>query len=227
MESQVLEIFKDSNRVDYTTYSTGRTLAFFNHFVTANRLAKGNSKLYNILIFDLPAVVTCLNCSDCKDKCYAMKAQRMYTDTKIFRDTNLFLYKYKRDTLHKLIVNQLLASKETTVRIHGSGDFFEQSYIEFWSEIVKAFPNKRFYAYTKVKELLDFSVIESLSNFNLIDSFVANYQLNFGTLQYCELLHKNHNTFICPATKASETKVRCGLNCSHCITNKNVCFVIH
>ena len=216
-----------NKKTDYSVMSKGRTFPFQGNYIIPNRLVKGNSKLYNILIFDLPAVETCLNCGDCKAKCYAMKAQRQYVDTRIFRDTNLALFNDSALQLKYLIVNQLNATKNTTVRIHSSGDFFSQEYIDFWQGIVYQFPNIKFYAYTKVSELLDFSKIESLSNFNLISSFVGEYQLNFGSLQYCEMLHTNHDSFICPATKTSDIKFRCGLNCNYCVTKKNVCFVIH
>ena len=218
--------FEKSN-TDYSKVSIGRSFNFNGYYISPNRLVKGNSKLYNILIFDLPAVETCLNCNDCKTKCYALKAQRQYTDTRIFRSTNLALFNDSAIQLKYLIVNQLNSTKITTVRIHSSGDFFNQEYINFWEGIVYQFPNIKFYAYTKVAELLDFSKIESLPNFNLISSFVGEYQLNFGSLQYCEMLHTNHDTFICPATKSSDIKFRCGLNCNYCVTKKNVCFVIH
>ena len=216
----------NTNRVDYTKLSKFRTLLVFNHYISPNRLVKGNSKLYNILIFDLPAVKTCLNCNDCKSKCYARKAEKMYIDTRIFRDCNLQLFSSNRDLLKELIILQLSNSKENIVRIHSSGDFFSQEYIEFWCEIIKSFPLKKFYAYTKVKGILNFDYIESLNNFNIIESFINN-RLNFGSIEYCNDLHTKHGAFICPATKSSDIKFRCGLNCNYCVTKKNVCFVIH
>jgi len=139
----------------------------------------------------------------------------------------LHLFLNEPKALQMLIEKQLISSKKEVIRLHGSGDFFSQEYIDFWEGIVYQFPNIKFYSYTKVSELLDFSKIESLSNFNLISSFVGEYQLNFGSLQYCEMLHTNHDSFICPATKTSDIKFRCGLNCNYCVTKKNVCFVIH
>lgn len=223
MESKI--DFK-TNRVDYTKPSKGRNLLVFNHYITSNRLANGNSKLYNILIFDLPAVRTCLNCNDCKATCYARKAERQYTDTRIFRDCNLQLFLSNRELLKELIILQLSNSKENVIRLHSSGDFFSQEYIEFWCEIIKLFPLKKFYAYTKVKGILNFHYIECLNNFNLIESYVHG-NLNYGNIEYCHSLNNQYNTFICPATKESDIKFRCGLNCTYCVTKKNVCFVEH
>lgn len=46
-------------------------------FYMTNPMAQGNSKLdKSILIFDLLAIVSCLNCKSCKNTCYAMKSQK-------------------------------------------------------------------------------------------------------------------------------------------------------
>ena len=215
-----------NNRIDYSKPSKVRSLLFDNHYISSNRLSNGNSKLYSILIFNLPAVKTCLNCSDCKTTCYARKSERMYIDTRISRDTNLRLFLTNKELLRELVILQLSNNKENTVRIHESGDFFSQEYIEFWCEIIKSFPLKKFYAYTKVRSILNFDYIESLSNFNLIESFIDS-KLNYGSIEYCNDLHTKYGTFICPATKGSDIKFRCGLNCNYCVTKNNVCFVIH
>lgn len=221
---KVEKIFEDSTRIDYTIGSSNRNFNFEGFYITDKRLVKGNSKLYNILIFDLPAISTCLNCGDCKDKCYAMKAQRQYVDTRIFRDCNLALYNKSPEVLKNLIVNQLLKAKQTTVRIHSSGDFFNQGYIEFWSYIISMFPHINFYAYTKVDKILNFDSLNQLPNFNLITSIIDN-KLNFGSLEYCKELNSMYGTFICPATNYKN--VKCGKECSYCVTKKNVCFIQH
>lgn len=210
---------------NYDEQTSTRSLEYNNIFINPKRLVRGNSKLVNILIFDLPAGKSCLNCSDCKDKCYAMKAQQQYVDTRILRDTNFFMYANNPELLKELIVEQLSGTKITTVRIHSSGDFFSQSYIEFWDEIIGMFPNIKFYAYTKVENLLNFSEIEKNDNFNLIRSLI-NGKLNFGSLEYCKELKSVYGAYICPATKKG-SDVKCGKECSYCISNKNVCFIEH
>jgi len=125
---------------DYSEKTDVRTLFYNGLYFNPNRLVKGNSKLHNILIFDLPAVKSCLNCADCKDRCYAVKAEAQYTDTRIFRDTNFFMYANNSDLLKKLIIEQLSNTKCKTVRLHSSGDFFSQQYVNFWAEIIGMFP---------------------------------------------------------------------------------------
>lgn len=215
-----------SKKVDMFNPSSTRTLSFNGVYVCPERLKKGNSKLVNILIFDLPAIKSCLNCKDCAKRCYAKKAEVQYKDTKIFRGTNFELALTDRDKLFSLICKQLDKTKVTTVRIHSSGDFFEQDYITLWHWIVRSFPKINFYAYTKVDEILDFSVIEQNKNFNLIRSFIGD-NLNFGSIDYCNALNREFGTFICPATASKNSDVKCGKQCTYCVTEKNVCFVEH
>jgi hypothetical protein len=124
-----------NDKTDYSIASKTRTYNFNGFLISPNRMVVGNTKLYDILIFDLPAVETCLNCEDCKSKCYALKAQRMYTETRIYRSTNLAIFNNNPIELKYLLVNQLNSSNKGTVRIHSSGDFFSQSYIDFWYSI--------------------------------------------------------------------------------------------
>ena len=210
---------------DYTKKTSTRNVRYENLYISPKRLVKGNTKLYNILIFDLPAVKSCLNCSSCASSCYAVKAQRQYVDTRIFRDTNLHLFLHNKELLFDLIVEQLSNTKVTTVRLHSSGDFFSQSYIDMWDKIIGMFPNIKFYSYTKVEKLLDFSNIEKHKNFNLILSFIEG-NLNYGSIEYCKELNAKYGTFICPVTNGVKD-IKCGKGCNYCISNKNVCFVEH
>jgi len=180
-----------STRVNYLIPSKGRGLLYNGIYISPLRLVKGNSKLVNILIFDLTAVKSCLNCEDCKNTCYAVKAERIYTDTLIFRDTNLCMVKNDLPLLKELICKQLDKTKITSLRIHSSGDFLSQEYINFWSEIISLYPSIKFYAYTKVEQILDFSQIQTNTNFNLINSLIENKVLNYGSLEYCEDLKKH------------------------------------
>ena len=214
-------------KVNYLEPSHGRILLYNNIYITPNRLVKGNSKLHNILIFDLTAIKSCLNCKDCKDNCYAVKAQRMYNDTMIFRETNLNMVKNDLLLLKCLIIKQLDGTKINTVRIHSSGDFYNQNYVDMWNKVIERYPHINFYAYSKVEKILNFSDIVKHKNFNLITSFV-NEKINFGKIDYCEKLNKDFNTFICPVGYTNKHKeFKCGKDCIYCVTEKNVCFVQH
>ena len=188
-------------------------------------LQAGNKKLSrDILIFNLPPGKSCLNCKECYKTCYARKAYKQYPNVKISWNYNLELAKNDPEKLFNSIVNQLKSTKKNIIRIHSSGDFFSQDYIDLWEKIIKSFPDKRFYVYTKVNKLLDFSNIRKLNNFNLIKSFIDGY-LNYGSIDYCNKLVKNHGAFLCPATKGKG--IRCGQDCNYCINNSRPVFIEH
>lgn len=224
MQNELAIMVSNNKRVDYTIASKTRSLQY--GFININplRLVADNSKLKGISIFDMPAVKTCINCDDCKAKCYAMKSQRMYPDTAMLRETNLQLFLNSSELLFKLICNQLDSGNIKVVRLHSSGDFFSQEYIDFWYSIIVLYKDIKFYTYTKADTFFNFERIESLSNFNLIRSYIG-YKINFGSIEYCNKLHKEYNAFICPATTTKG--VKCGKDCSYCVTNKNVCFIEH
>ncbi len=192
---------------------------------TMKVLQAGNKKLSrDILIFNLPPGKSCLNCKECYKTCYARKAYKQYPNVKISWNYNLELAKNDPEKLFNSIVNQLKSTKKSIIRIHSSGDFFSQGYIDLWEKIIKSFPDKRFYVYTKVNKILDFSNIRKLNNFNLIKSFIDGH-LNYGSIDYCNKLVKNHGAFLCPATKGKG--IRCGQDCNYCINNSRPVFIEH
>lgn len=197
--------------------------------INLNRMGVGNSKLdKSILIFDLTAGSKGSCCCDCKG-CYAKKAQVQYSNTNLFRSINTELARNYIDTLETLIRFQLSKSKKcTTVRIHSSGDFLSQEYVNMWNRIIKDFSNLKFYAYTKRLKDFDFSGICSNDNFNIIDSMIeieGKKYINYGDKEHVEFLTSN-GAFLCPATK-DNWKGLCGKDCFYCITKKNVCFNLH
>jgi hypothetical protein len=189
----------------------------------SNRLKIGNSKLDKVLIFDLPAIKSCLNSTLCSKSCYALKAQKMYPNVRKWRDDNLSLAKQHPKALLFMIHMQLTSTKYTVCRIHSSGDFFSQEYVDLWYEIVKRFPKIKFYAYTKVDKLLNFRKLKSLPNFNLIPSLI-NGKLNFGPKPYVDQLVIDEGAFLCPA---HDKKIKCNLHCNYCVSNNKPVFIQH
>lgn len=196
-----------------------------------NRMTNGNLKLADsILIFDTTAGTSGTCSCDCKG-CYAKKSQNRYPMTRLFRGVNTYLAKNHIDVLEKVLCDQISKSVKTkAVRLHSSGDFFSQEYVNMWNRIVKKYPNIKFYTYTKA-DSLDFTEIESNSNFNLIRSVAVNIDCetvyNFGDKEHIKKLTDN-GYFLCPATiEGADIKKVCGNKCHYCITGKKVCFNIH
>jgi len=214
-------------KIDFSKASNSRTIKYNGMFINEKRLTIGNNKLSkNMFIFDLPAVKSCLNSKDCASSCYALKAEKQYKYSALFRATNFDMVKNNIELLRSLLIDQLKKSNKKIVRIHSSGDFYNQEYIDMWHDVISMFPNIKFYTYTKVENILNFSEILENSNFNLINSLIDG-KLNYGSLDYCNSMVKKYNSFICPATIKSNKKVICGENCNYCVSNKNVVFVQH
>jgi hypothetical protein len=105
--------------------------------------------------WNLPAGHTCPFAKDCKVtvdaetgkftrtgqvfRCYAASAER-YPAVRKQRWDN-FITACRRGIA--------IPDKATHVRIHGSGDFYSQSYFDYWLELCKENPNVLFWAFTK------------------------------------------------------------------------------
>jgi hypothetical protein len=209
-------------------------------------LTKGNQKLdKTIFCWSITPVKSCLNCKDCKDTCYAVRPYKRYPNVKTAWDRNLELAKSGEFVDH--IVDQLKRARvfkgnditysmdcsgsvvPFTVRIHVSGDFFSQEYIDNWVKICQKLSSMqvpvKFYTYTKVYDKFDFSELERWVN--VINS-ITPLGINFGDKEYCDKLYKLGYR-ICPATQGHD--VVCGgrlkNSCNICQTVKKVCFVKH
>jgi hypothetical protein len=121
-------------------------------------LSKSNSKLYKdgILTFGLPAGKTCPGAGACKAICYAQKGCYRFKNVKAVQEARLEVT--KQDDFARLISLEIFKHKKApkAIRIHDSGDFYSQEYLNKWVLIAHKNPDIIFYAYTKSLDL-DFS----------------------------------------------------------------------
>jgi hypothetical protein len=125
-------------------------------------ISKGNRKMNKgFLIWNLPAIKTCPGSTAiCRKECYARKAERQYPDVLPSRNRNLTASKTARFSddmvahIGKLITGY--KSFKGFFRIHESGDFYSQVYLNSWKFIAASFPAVKFLAFTKSFNL-DFS----------------------------------------------------------------------
>ena len=190
-----------------------------------NRLSRGNHKLpSSIGIFNLPRLVTCPGATDwCKKWCYTAKAERQYKKVLPFRNTNLELSKSQEFV--GLITDEIKRSRLKTIRIHESGDFYNQEYLDKWIEIANNLPGVTFFAYTKSYHLLDFSKVPA--NFIVRASMDSTTPLTIRE-KYSKLFlvadikegEAAPGYFVCPGSCKT---------CTYCYTkgNGNVCFNKH
>ena len=76
-------------------------------------------------------------------KCYAASAERFPA----VRDLRWFNFEYMRRQPDPATIT--IAPEVKSVRIHASGDFFNQWYFDIWLEICRRHPDVEFWAYTK------------------------------------------------------------------------------
>lgn len=219
---------------------------YLNHWIpvldrfTSAPLVAGNTKLAgNILVFDLPAIHTCMNCADCASTCYAMKAQRIYKTAFNKRMVNWFMAIHTPFQLMNTIVQQIAElpqrpdNRRWYVRMHTSGDFFSQSYITMWNFIVRDVNALRsdiqFYFYTKVSHLLNFSELIAHHNVNMVESVLPDGRVNFAPFEEVFEVAKETGVYVCPYGNPhlNEELHRCGDTCTHCMHHRHVLFIKH
>lgn len=206
-------------------------------------LKYGNLKLPDsTAVFSLPPVQTCgRHCAGC----YAMKSQRQYWETRIYRAEMLALS--RRPEFPALVIRQILdriaagaagrlklSNMLRAVRVHESGDFYSVEYVRKWIAIASYFqdvaPRLQFYAYTKrfdhapknrriAAALRD---LAALPNFTLVDSLQYGGLCNYGTAE--ELAPAlAAGAFLCPCTSGDGAKI-CGSTaaggCNYCQSKK-------
>ena len=179
----------------------------------------GNTKLHNAYMFNLPATKEVCNrrCAGC----YSAREQIRFPSILTARE-NRYSASLQSDFKTKVISEiSAIRTKPKYFRIHASGEFYSQLYVDNWVEISQAFPSITFYAYTKRINDFDFSALSALPNFVLINS------LQFNKLNYSKLEDAPKDVFLCPSYKGAT----CGESCTYCQTKtaqaNGVWFVKH
>jgi len=153
------------------------------------RFQKGNAKLdIEIYNFSLPAGTSCPFAVECKTtadkawgfitdginqiyRCYAASDEAKSPQTRSARHWNFDLLKREDENEIFRRIKVSLPKKAGTIRIHVSGDFFNQKYFNAWARIARENPHILFYAYTKsLKYWIDY-VLPTPNNLKLTASW--------------------------------------------------------
>lgn len=198
----------------------------------SNVLTNSNKKV-KAYLFSLPPVQSCLNHKSCASTCYAVKSYRQYPSCKALWDYNYTLARTNLKELYRRLDNELSKIDKSkgsikTIRIHQSGDFISDAYIDIWYNLAIKYPNLTFYGYTKVDKLLNVDKLNTLHNVNIIKS-VLNGKRNYGSVSYVKKLVKDEGAVICDATYGEDKDtVKCGVTCNKCmVPGTKVVFVQH
>ncbi len=199
-------------------------------------LKNSNSKLgRNIYAFDLPAVVSCPDSSECFKECYANKGAFIWKSAKQSNEYNFAIALNDIEYLQAELIKEIEKKNIKFIRIHSSGDFYSKEYFLMWCNIAKRFPLLKIFTYSKApqinKELIP-------NNLNIINSFIeieGKRYLNFGTYNAMKKLAKDSKGLLCPITKGKELNnpkldPKNGFTCSvckYCITKSKPTFIQH
>ena len=103
-------------------------------------------------VWNLPAIQTCPGSTPlCRRYCYAAKAEREYSKNEAApcRARNLAFVKANADRLADILTAADRCVADQYIRIHESGDFFNQDYLDSWFEVARRLPSIKFLAFTK------------------------------------------------------------------------------
>jgi len=110
-------------------------------------ISDGNIKTGRIPGFSLPPILSCRTGVPCAKLCYALKAWTQYPAVRAAWMRNL------QGVLEGSFFEQMDAAlgriRKDLFRIHVSGDFESQSYLNEWVRLASRHPDKRFLAFTK------------------------------------------------------------------------------
>ena len=124
---------------------------------------------------DINGVNSCPGALACRGVCYAKQGTYLFKNVKEARFFNLqasFSPDF-RDMLIWDLISITNKGKINCVRIHDSGDFHSQAYLDAWKDAARFFPNVTFYAYTKSLHLDIHSNLPA--NFKLVQSLGGKY----------------------------------------------------
>jgi hypothetical protein len=173
------------------------------------KFQQGNAKLgKNIFTFSLPAGHACPFANECLSKadkltgkltdgpntqfrCFAASAEAVYPNVRIARWHNFDLLKKLNSVKAADLILASLPKKANIVRIHVSGDFFNESYFLAWLQVAKLRPNVLFYAYTKsliywvnyIKEIPS-NLVLNASEGGKLDAQILEHGLKFAKVVY-------------------------------------------
>jgi hypothetical protein len=140
--------------------------------VRNSKIKKSEKRTFN---FGIPAYLsntglkTCPNAGACAKGCYALAGAYRFSNVAQAFERRLTA------TQDDAFVDQMLADidkqRAERIRIHDSGDFYNEEYLDRWLRIMRARPKVEFYAYTKMVSLFKKRAKDLPKNFTVIFSF--------------------------------------------------------
>jgi hypothetical protein len=180
--------------------------------MTKLKFSLGNAKLSGLIAtFSLPAGFTCPCALECLSKsdrvtgqitdgpktrfrCFSATNEARATNVRNARWHNLELLK-KAKTVQGMadLIQNSLPLNASIVRLHVSGDFFNETYFKAWLNVAIANPHIVFYGYTKVlshwikhRKFMPENFRLVASKGGTLDALIAKYNLKFAEVVFSE-----------------------------------------
>jgi len=140
--------------------------------VRNSKIKKSKHRTFN---FGIPAyqsgtgLKTCPNAGACAKGCYALAGAYRFSNVAQAFERRLALT--LTDEFIDVMLKEIDETRAERIRIHDSGDFYSEEYLDRWVKIMIARPNVEFYAYTKMVSLFKRRLKGLPSNFKVIFSF--------------------------------------------------------
>jgi hypothetical protein len=156
-----------------------------------------NSKVSKLggVAFGIPAYQsadgfkTCPGAGACASICFARQGFYVIPAVARAREVNLAIIRKSLSEFEKFATEDLQHIRKNIIRLHDSGDFFLQDYLDTWFRIAIKFPKKRFYAYTKSVRL---SFVNKPKNFSIVFSEGGIYDSEINVSKTHARIFTNH-----------------------------------
>ena len=137
-----------------------------------SKIKKSKKRTFN---FGIPAyksangMFTCPNAGACAKGCYALAGA--YRFSNVARTFEARLALTQSNEFIDAMLKEIDDKRAERIRIHDSGDFYSEEYLDKWISIMQARPNVEFYAYTKMVSMFKRRAKDLPKNFKLVFSF--------------------------------------------------------
>jgi hypothetical protein len=137
-----------------------------------SKIRKSEKRTFN---FGIPAyqsttgLKTCPNAGACAKGCYALAGAYRFSNVAQAFERRLAVT--QSNEFIDLMLKEIDANRAERIRIHDSGDFYSEEYLQRWLKIMRARPHVEFYAYTKMITMFKFHAPYLPKNFTVIYSF--------------------------------------------------------
>ena len=189
-------------------------------------ISAGNMKLGAIMNISLPPVVTCHNCSSCKNYCYAVRSYNRLPDTAAAWNENYLLFITDPEKYFNEISKAVKLQR--FFRWHVSGDIVNQEYFLGMIRVANENPKCEFLAFTKAYQIVNAAIAAGAvipANLHLLFSAApGNDMPNPYKIPEC------HINFADPSLNTycggAEYEYHCTGNCTECAINGCGCFFL-